>query len=106
MYRQGDILIVPVSEKDRWVHDRAGTWALVNGGIVERGEATGHAHRLVLGDVMQQVRNQRELRLVSSGGAQLTHDEHDTIVLPEGEYRVLRQREFQADDRAWQYVSD
>lgn len=96
MYRQGDLLIVKETIPD---------WAkqpnrFVKDGIVERGEATGHAHRLIDGEVWGD-----GAFLRTNGISQLTHDEHDTIVLPEGEYRVLRQREFLSAGE-WSTVND
>lgn len=44
MYRQGDLLIVPVTKPDY-------NLSRVENGIVEYGEAMGHAHRLVDGTV-------------------------------------------------------
>jgi hypothetical protein len=35
---------------------------------------------------------------VDAETAELRHEEHDTIVLPRGLYRVRRQREFDGDD--------
>ena len=87
MYRQGDLLIVkdPQIPALRW---------RVDSGIVELGEATGHAHRLVGGEVW----NGGTVLIVPDTPAELTHDEHDTIILPEGHYRVLRQREHLGQD--------
>lgn len=94
MYRQGDLLIVsgslPASAKP------------VASGLVQEGEATGHAHVLEGGEVLA-LHDQRYL--VSDGAARLVHDEHETIVLPEGSYRVIRQREF-AEDGSWSNVGD
>lgn len=86
MYRQGDLLIVKIDRAPRSQRRR-----LVTNGVIQEGEATGHAHRLVNGEAWWDGADQ----FIASGGtATLTHDEHETITLPEGEYRVLRQREF------------
>ena len=86
MYRQGDLLIVAVNAAPRgqYARDRVD-------GVIQEGEATGHAHRLVGGAAWDE---RGETFLTSDGSAVVTHDEHDTIVLPEGTYKVLRQREF------------
>lgn len=97
MYRQGDLLIVP-GPIPAYVFQREN--ALVESGIVERGEATGHAHRLIGGQVFMDGGFLR-----TDGTAHLVHDEHDTIILPEGDYRVLRQREFLASGE-WSTVND
>lgn len=95
MYRQGDLLIVradavPASTK------------LVASGVVQEGEATGHAHVLEEGTVLD---FHGTRFLTSFGEARLVHDEHDTIVLPEGSYRVIRQREY-TEDGGWSNVGD
>lgn len=59
--------------------------------IVQHGEATGHAHRIEAGEVWQE---RGEMVVVAGPSTVLTHNEHDTITIPEGTYRVLRQREF------------
>lgn len=85
MYRQGDLLIVPGEfTADRYTRP-------IEDGVVQHGEATGHAHRIEGGQAYN-VRG--ETFVVSDGFALLTHDEHDTIHLPEGTFRILRQREF------------
>ena len=66
--------------------------------VLAHGEATGHAHAIV----EQGVRFFREdgagagLLRIPGGGAQVVHEEHATIQLPKGLYRVIRQREFDA----------
>lgn len=87
MYRQGDILIVAVGRVAAHPHRRP-----VEGGVLAFGEATGHAHRVEAGEVFDQM-GERYI-VAGAEGARVVHDEHDTIVLPEGSYRVIRQREF------------
>lgn len=87
MYRQGDLLIV----RAEGLVTRGAYAREIVDGVIQEGEATGHAHRLVGGDAWN---DRGDTFLVSDGSATLTHDEHDTITLPEGSYRVLRQREF------------
>jgi len=82
MYRQGDLLIVAEALPLRELTP-------LPSGIVQHGEATGHAHRLEGGKVLE-----GPYLDVPAGGARLTHDEHDTIEIPEGTYRVIRQREY------------
>lgn len=94
MYRQGDVLIVPAEVKFAGLecvereHDCA---------VLARGEATGHVHA---------IRDRRAalfrdpklaaLFMHVSGDAPvaLEHDEHDTVMVPPGAYRVIRQREY------------
>ena len=97
MYRQGDLLLI---REERGL-DALYEPTVVASRIVQEGEATGHAHRLEGGgDVYNQ-----GTYVTSDGTATLVHDEHDTIELPEGTYRVLRQREYQ-EDGGWANVWD
>jgi hypothetical protein len=95
MFRQGDVLVVSTDKTP----DRLQSVPLENGRLVlAYGEVTGHAH-VVTGeaelfapaDVAEL--EERFLR-VECEGAQVVHDEHATITLPPGDYRVLRQREY------------
>jgi hypothetical protein len=89
MYRQGDVLIVPVAEDTVPAHvehapkeRRDGRGRLV----LALGEVTGHAHA---------VQGPGEL-IRESGplGPMLLHEEHAVVTLPAGWYRVVRQREY------------
>lgn len=95
MYRQGDLLIVSATIP--------ANLRVVADGVVELGEATGHAHVLEQGEVMDGRWQGKYLR--SNGASRLVHDEHETIVLPEGEYRVIRQRQHEGDNQ-WSDVID
>jgi len=84
-------------------------------GIVMRGELTGHAHRLtftddtetgtaLLEDSGSAGEGGPDLYLDVHGAVDLTHEEHTAITLPEGSYRVIRQREY--DEGQIRYVAD
>jgi hypothetical protein len=88
LYRHGDVLIALV----RSIPDGATPQP---GNVLVRGEATGHAHRIEDPKAAQLFRHQGTLYLrVSSERASLVHEEHATIVLPRGDYRVWQQREY------------
>lgn len=86
-FRHGDLL---VEEVDRVPADAR----KLATDVLAEGEATGHAHKLV-GDaeVLESPDSGMYLRVVGEE-ARLTHEEHKAIVIPLGEYRVIRQREF------------
>ena len=96
MYRQGDVLLVPVAPSEvpsaalATPVDRRGRFVLA------RGEATGHAH-VVAGPGLRVLADPVDADLlfvdVPTKGV-LTHDEHGSIHLPSGHYRVIRQREY------------
>jgi hypothetical protein len=103
-YAQGDIVL-------ERVEDRRMTGAQVerdpDGAVVlARGEVTGHRHAFYGGNVAM-FRDDALARDIPSElyvghirvkgeSAELRHEEHDTITLPQGTYRVRRQREFDA----------
>ena len=86
MYRQGDILIVPVDK----IPDRQDE---LETKIIAIGELTGHHHKV---DEAAQLFGWNDVPqfMEVQGETQLTHQEHDTINISEGKYRIVRQREF------------
>jgi hypothetical protein len=96
MYRQGDILIVESAIPKDAISNK------LKHRILARGEATGHAH--VLDGDVQLYENQNNLFFETFGDVPLVHEEHETIVIPEGSYQVIRQREF--DGEQIRYVYD
>jgi hypothetical protein len=99
MYRQGDVLIVPIAE--------AAAPALVSGlkpigrdprerMILALGEATGHAHAVVgQGALYPAAAPLEPMYLHLPQGGRVVHEEHAMITLPPGWYRVVRQREYE-----------
>jgi hypothetical protein len=95
MIRQGDLLFVqaeiPQDAKE------------IQTGILARGEATGHNHR---------VRPGTAIALLAAGvayvralqEAQIDHEEHQTVTLPPGDWEVRRQREYTPE--GWRQVAD
>ena len=103
MFRQGDVLIAQVPDIPAGLKSVPLDKGRV---ILAYGEVTGHAHA-VLGDVEFLAADLAELEerfLRVEAEAQVVHEEHDTIVLPPGSYRVIRQREYQV--AAPVYVAD
>ena len=100
MYRQGDVLFVKV-EKIPKKAKKAST------DVIVEGEATGHAHRIVGGELFQEELpwNQGfELFINAGSSARIVHEEHGAIDLPKGSYKVVRQREY--DPNATRWVED
>lgn len=94
IFRQGDVGLVRVAS----VPVKTTAIPRDNGRIVlAYGEVTGHAHA-ILDEAVELVRemdtNDRFLRIMNSGGATLTHEEHATVMLPPGDYRVIQQVEY------------
>lgn len=96
MYRQGDVLLIPVSEipsQAKAIESRGGRVVLAEG------ESTGHAHTVETGVATLYSTAEsadRWLRVHQQAGsvALLTHQEHTPITLPPGDYAVRRQREY------------
>jgi hypothetical protein len=95
MYRQGDVLIV---EDLRVPNQRQ----RARDNVLVYGEATGHAHRVEgSAEVFDTPRGKE---IAATEPFRVVHEEHDTIEIPEGFYRVVRQREY--DEGEIRYVSD
>jgi len=84
MYRQGDLLIVPVEK----IPDDA---RKADDTVLAFGEQTGHTHRLVGGEVML---TKDQVYFTVAIPTPLEHDEHATLVIPPGDWKVVQQREY------------
>jgi hypothetical protein len=88
-YRQGDVLLqkierLPSDARPVEWEDRV---------ILAYGEVTGHAHAISTQYAsMYMWKGDRLLEI--KAGATLVHEEHATISLPEGVYKVIQQREY------------
>lgn len=88
LYRHGDVLIrriatLPVGAQKR------------EGATLAHGEVTGHSHRIQQSQAVQLWANGNELFLeIKQPSATLIHEEHRAIELPQGLYRVWKQREY------------
>jgi hypothetical protein len=88
MWRHGDVMIaavtsIPFNAKRR------------NDGILAHGENTGHSHRIEEMATAELWESKGELFLkVIGDGARIVHEEHKPIELPQGVYRVWKQREY------------
>lgn len=67
--------------------------------ILAHGELTGHAHRVTPAVGARLLRSPDSLFLeISADGKQAVHEEHASIPLPQGFYRVWRQREYSPEE--------
>ncbi|MDI5965500.1 hypothetical protein POF50_011645 [Streptomyces sp. SL13] len=98
MYRQGDLLIVPVAPEAVPVSGRTppGEPRDHRGRLVlALGEATGHTHAVVgPGTLAREPGPLAPAWLHLPEGGRVVHEEHAAIPLPRGWYRVVRQREY------------
>jgi hypothetical protein len=85
-YRQGDLLfILQEAQPDAELTVRPGL-------VIVAGEATGHAHRLTSGAVLEAPDGTLYLELVEP--TRVVHEEHDALTLGLGWWLVVRQREY------------
>jgi len=92
-YRQGDVLLCAI---DRIPSAAARVKPEGDRVVVAEGELTGHAHAFERKRVrlFRHKKSQRSFLLIGKAGAQLRHEEHDPIPVPEGCYELRRQREY------------
>lgn len=93
MYRQGDVLLVATKIPADAELRKAPRVR------VAEGEVTGHAHVLerAAGATLEVDVDLEFLRIMGSNGL-LVHEEHSTIEIPPGDYRVVRQREYAPEE--------
>lgn len=98
MYRQGDVLIVPVPDEtasEAVAGLRAEPRDPRGRMVLALGEVTGHAHAVVgPGDLYREDGPFAPAFLHVPSGGRVVHEEHAAIPLPRGWYRVVRQREY------------
>lgn len=113
VFRQGDVLLLPtgaVPAPERIVQD-GGTLVLAHG------EATGHSHvvesdraqlamRLVTRLVSREEAHRLYLLVHGDEPVELRHQEHDTLLIPPGAYKVIRQREYEPGPVESRLVTD
>ena len=85
-YRQGDLLFVRQEARPE------GELATRPGMVIVEGEATGHAHRLTAGAILEAPDGSLYLDLAET--ARVVHEEHDALTLGPGVWLVVRQREY------------
>ena len=92
IFRQGDILLVRVSKKPNGLRRAEST----NGRfILARGEQTGHHHSVLAEEAELLLDKDGEMFLQAmSDAVALEHQEHATLTLPKGTYKVIRQRSY------------
>ncbi|ALF53115.1 hypothetical protein ACX27_10095 [Nostoc piscinale CENA21] len=94
--RQGDVILLPVEQVD-------GQKKLDL--ILAEGEVTGHKHKISEGEAELYEKNGTlYLRVFLSDIALLTHEEHQAIPIPQGNWIVKIQREYEPE--GWRYVAD
>jgi hypothetical protein len=88
--RQGDVILLPIA-------DIQGKKLLHL--ILAQGEFTGHAHRISQGEAELYERDGILYLKVLSPTALLTHEEHNQVRIPQGNWLVRIQREYDSLER-------
>jgi len=91
-YRQGDVFLEPVQK----IPAKVKSIARVAGRLIlAEGEVTGHHHAIADREAELLVDDAEQVYLrIMAAPAQLTHEEHATIAIPPGHYKVVIQREY------------
>ena len=90
MYRQGDVLLVKVEELPSGAEELPPSDRIV----LAYGEVTGHAHAVAQMEARFYALGDVRYLAVGDAGAKLVHEEHSTIALNPGIYRIVHQREY------------
>lgn len=95
-YRQGDLLFVRQDTRPAVILTAR------QSNVIVAGEATGHAHRLQAGTILEA--HDGALYLDVTHTTQVVHEEHGPITLDPGLWLVIRQREYTPE--AFRTVAD
>jgi hypothetical protein len=90
MFRQGDVLIVQIAAVPAEAKPTKRDAGRV---ILAYGEVTGHAHAITEPEVVKLAAGIEEYLQVAEA-AEIRHEEHATIPVPAGSYRIVHQREY------------
>jgi hypothetical protein len=96
LYRHGDVLIAKVNMLPNGVQPVQSQQGKTV--TLAYGEVTGHSHRIRQTSDAQLWQSGSDMFLeITGNSATLVHEEHKAIELPQGVYRVWKQREYRPD---------
>jgi hypothetical protein len=89
MWRHGDVMLATIEALPEGVKPHSGV-------VLAYGETTGHSHRFADPSTVELFRGLDDLLYVRviADEALLIHEEHKTLSIPQGIYRVWQQREY------------
>jgi hypothetical protein len=93
--RQGDVVLKPIQEV---------SGKKLSHLTLAEGEVTGHTHRISDGKAELYERDGTLYLRVLSETATLTHEEHKALKIPQGNWLVSIQREY--NPTGWRYIAD
>lgn len=97
MKRQGDILFIREDNHPELVKD-------ITNMVVAYGEVTGHHHKVVGDEAIVGLDKNNVMWIVTPHGAEVIHEEHNTVPLEEGTWRVVNQTQY--TPKGWVRVAD
>lgn len=98
-YRHGDVLVIPAKIPDGATEVKKKGDDL----ILAEGEVTGHSHRFPAGAAKMLKWNDKTYLRVTKRAA-LSHEEHKALSLPEGDYEIKIQQDYEPS--GWKRVVD
>lgn len=99
--RQGDVILIPVDSAAEVPTQEDQKLPHLT---LAEGEVTGHSHRISQGEAELRGREGTLYLTITSDSATLTHEEHKPIQVPQGNWIVRIQRQYEPGD--WSYVED
>lgn len=95
LYRQGDIMLMRIADGSIPSDELKETKTIT----IAYGETTGHHHSILEKDVAKGfAKHETDLaeyiRVTAEEGAVLSHQEHDPITIPPGDYEAINQYEY------------
>ena len=99
-FRQGDVFLIQIEKLPEEAREEKQPERIV----LAYGEVTGHSHSIASTDA-KLYNFSGQHYLVVEASANLVHEEHETIALVGGVYKVVRQREFKPSGEI-HYVED
>jgi len=90
VYRQGDVLLIEqkLPKESKKIDPSS------RGYVLAEGEATGHAHVIKTGHDVSMFEKDNERYLHITDNVDLVHDEHGTVIIDPGDYRIVHQVEY------------
>lgn len=93
--RQGDVILLPVQQVEGQKIPHL---------TLAEGEVTGHKHQITEGKAELSEKDGTLYLRVISESELLAHEEHKGISIPQGDWMVKIQREYEPE--GWRYVAD
>ncbi|MEH1786545.1 MAG: hypothetical protein V7L23_13405 [Nostoc sp.] len=93
--RQGDVILLPVQQVEGQKIPHL---------TLAEGEVTGHKHWITEGEAELLEKDSTLYLRVFSDSVLLAHEEHKAISIPQGDWMVKIQREYEPE--GWRYVAD